>query len=302
MALTIASLLCLAIVLSGQAYQKNSLSRELYFFKADTSGFKNDPDNVIDHLPEGVTRDSELVNAIKGAASAGTMKDIYQVGLWNYCEATLKDGKETDWHCTDRQNYFWFNPFDIWKLKNTSIQTAFPDDFQNGIETYHKVSKWMFVSYMIALVLTIAEVLVGISAIFSRWGSLITTIVSTAQTVFIIAAASTSTALYGTLTGVFHSVLAPYNINASMSTKMLSILWVGVAFSIASGFFWLISVCCCSGKSGHKKVVVEKTPYTYERVASPYHGASGNAHQLHDMGHAHGQTGHQYEPFRAQHV
>lgn len=302
MALTIASLLCLAVVLSGQAYQKSSLSRELYFFKADTTGFKNDPDNVLDHLPEGVTPNNDLVKAIQGAASSGNMRDIYQVGLWNYCEADLKDGKEENWHCTDRKNYFWFNPFEVWKLENTSIQAAFPEDFQNGIDTYHKVSRWMFIAYMIALVLTIAEILVGISAIFSRWGSLITTIVSTAQTLFMIAAASTSTALYGTLTGVFHSVLEPYNIKSSMSTKMLSWLWVGVAFSIASGFFWLISVCCCSGKSGHKKVVVEKTPYTYERVASPYMGGSGNAHQMHDMGHAHGQTGHQYEPYRAQHV
>lgn len=117
-----------------------------------------------------------------------------------------------------------------------------------------------------------------------------------------IAAASTSTALYGSLISVFRTVLDPYNIEASWSSKMLSVLWIGVAFSVASGFFWLISTCCCSGKSPHKKVVVEKTPYTYERVASPYMGASGNAHQMHDMSGSHGQTGHTYEPFRQQHV
>jgi len=33
MAMTIASLICLVIVLSGQAYQKSELSRSLYFFK-----------------------------------------------------------------------------------------------------------------------------------------------------------------------------------------------------------------------------------------------------------------------------
>ncbi|KAF2440535.1 hypothetical protein P171DRAFT_435325 [Karstenula rhodostoma CBS 690.94] len=300
MALTIASLLCLAIVLSGQAYQKSDLSRELFFFKANTTGFKNDPENVLDNLPEGVT--PETVKQMQVAASAGNMRDIYQVGLWNYCEADLKDGKEENWHCVDRQSYFWFNPFQVWKLENTSIQAGLPEDFQSGIDTYHKVSRWMFISYMIALVLTIAEILIGISAIFSRWGSLITTIVSTAQTLFMVAAAATSTALYGTLISVFRTVLDPYNIEASWSAKMLSVLWIGVAFSVASGFFWLISTCCCSGKSPHKKVVVEKTPYTYERVASPYLGGSGNAHQMHDMGGNHGQTGHTYEPFRQQHV
>lgn len=134
---------------------------------------------MLDHLPQGVTPNNDLVKAIQGAASSGAMRDIYQVGLWNYCEADLKDGKEENWHCTDRQNYFWFNPFAVWKLENTSLQAAFPDDFQSGIDTYHKVSKWMFISYMIALALTVGEVLVGISAIFSRWGSLVTTIVST---------------------------------------------------------------------------------------------------------------------------
>lgn len=297
MALSIASLICLGIVLSGQAYQKSELSRELYFFKANTTQFKNDPDYAAEKLPDGVQPD-----AIKAVATSGNMRDIYQVGLWNYCEADLnKDGKEENWHCTDRQNYFWFNPFAVWKLENTSIQAAFPEDFQSGLETYHKVSRWMFISYMIALVLTVAEVLVGISAIFSRWGSFITTMVSTAQTLFMIAAASTSTALYGTMISLFRTALEAYQIDASWSARMLSILWIGVAFSIASGFFWLISVCCCSGKSPHsKKVVVEKTPYTYERVASPYMGASGNnanAHQMYPMGGSGA-----YEPYRGQHV
>jgi hypothetical protein len=81
---------------------------------------------------------------------------------------------------------------------------------------------------------------------------------------------------------------------------MMIVLWFGALFSIASGFFWLISVCCCSGKSGHKKVVVEKTPYTYERVASPYLGARDGGHQLSSMppSGGHGTSGSAYEPFR----
>lgn len=88
-----------------------------------------------------------------------------------------------------------------------------------------------------------------------------------------------------------------------MGNKMLQIMWVGVAFSIASGLFWTLSVCCCSGQSGHKKMVVEKTPYTYERVASPAFGQSG--HQLQTApafpgGHAPAHTGTAYEPYRGQ--
>jgi hypothetical protein len=74
--------------------------------------------------------------------------------------------------------------------------------------------------------------------------------------------------MYGVLTGVFHTALDPYNIDASMGNKMLQVMWVGVAFSIASGLFWTLSVCCCSGKSPHKKIVAEKTGHGYERVGS----------------------------------
>ena len=46
-----------------------------------------------------------------------------------------------------------------------------------------------------------------------------------------------------------------------MGNKMLQIMWVGVAFSIASGLFWTLSVCCCSGKSSHKKIFFLMSQY-----------------------------------------
>jgi len=85
---------------------------------------------------------------------------------------------------------------------------------------------------------------------------------------------------------------------------MLAVVWLLVAFSIASGFFWMISTCCCSGKSPHKKVVVEKTPYTYERVASPYMGARDAPPAVHAgpgmHSSGHGTSGSAYEPYRHQ--
>lgn len=101
---------------------------------------------------------------------------------------------------------------------------------------------------------------------------------------------------------MFKTVLEPYNIDASMGSRMLSTLWLAVAFSIASGFFWLISVCCCSGKSPHKKIAVEKTPYTYERVASPAFGGQ-QGHQMQEWPGSHQNKGPAgptaYEPFRS---
>jgi hypothetical protein len=163
----------------------------------------------------------------------------------------------------------------------------------------------MIWSFGIALILTAAEFILGFFAIFSRWGSLVTTIVSTAQSVFIFAAAITATIVYSVLVGVFETALKDINVEASMGKQMLSVVWLAVAFSLASGLFWLFSVCCCSGKSPHKKVSAEKTPYTYERVASPAFAGQHAGQQQHTgyAGPSHGQqTGTAYEPFRQQHV
>jgi hypothetical protein len=67
----------------------------------------------------------------------------------------------------------------VWDLKNTSAQKVAGDDMQKGLNTYKKVSGWMVWSFVIALILSAAEFVVGFFAIFSRWGSLVTTVVST---------------------------------------------------------------------------------------------------------------------------
>lgn len=308
MLLTLASLVCIVIVMIGQHSMGDNkppttqLGRDLYFFKADTSAFNANPDNVLDKLPDNVKPNTELLEALQGAASAKELKDFYQVGLWSYCEGDKdKDGKETITYCSKSSTKFWFDPFSVWELKDTSAQKVLGEDLQKGLDTYKKVSGWMVWSFGIALILSAAEFVIGFFAIFSRWGSLVTTIVSTAQTIFIIAAAATATAIYSTLTGLFHSVLEPYNIDAWMGKQMLSVVWLAVAFGLASGFFWLISICCCSGKSPHKKVSVEKTPYTYERVASPAFPAQ-HGQQTSYVGAGHGQSGTAYEPFRQSRV
>ena len=83
---------------------------------------------------------------------------------------------------------------------------------------------------------------------------------------------------------------------------MLTATWLAVAFSVCAGIFWLFSTCCCSGKSDKKSVKVEKAPYTYERVASPYlgqsanQGASGSGVRMQDLGPGKQTVG--YEPYR----
>jgi hypothetical protein len=187
MALTVASLVCLLIVMIGQLGNNNkapstSLGQDLYFFKADTSNFTADPQTVlnkIDDAGDKVNINNDLLDALTGAASSKELKDFYQVGLWSYCSGEKKDGVEKITYCSSSKTQFWFNPIDEWGLKNTSVQNVLGDDLQKGLNTYKKVAGWMNWAFIIATILTAAEFVVGFFAIFSRWGSLVTTILST---------------------------------------------------------------------------------------------------------------------------
>ena len=109
------------------------------------------------------------------------MKDFYDIGLWNYCygnKTTNGDYEVT--HCTERQSEFYFDPITVWNLNATvdGVTPVLPSKLQDGINTYKTVSKWMFIGYCIAAGATALELLVGLLAIFSRLGSLLTSLVS----------------------------------------------------------------------------------------------------------------------------
>jgi len=140
MAMSIASLVCLGLVFSGQLNKNMSLQRDLYFFKADTREFNANPVK----LPND-NYDNELFDALKGVATSKDLKDFYTVGLWNYCEGdTDNDGKNpTVTYCSPRKASYWFNPIDVWDLKNTTAQELFGSKMQKGLDAYKKVSGWM---------------------------------------------------------------------------------------------------------------------------------------------------------------
>jgi SUR7/PalI family len=125
----------------------------------------------------GTDLDNKILHdALNTAKAAANIKDYYTIYLWNYC---AWDGSDKYSFCSKREAYFAFDPLDVWGLQNTGAEKAFPQQVQDGLKTYKAVSKWMFIAYVVALVATIIELVVGISAIFSRWGSFCTTFFST---------------------------------------------------------------------------------------------------------------------------
>jgi len=216
---------------------------------------------------------------------------------------------------------------DINSLKNNTEQLEdklLGKSGKEALDAYKHVAKWMFIAYEVSFWTTLATIVCGILAIFSRWGSFLTWLFSFVSSVFTFGAVLTSTVLFSTLVGALETILHPYGIKLSLGTHALAVTWLAVAFSLGASLFWLFSVCCCSGRSNphHRSnkgglwnaeptgqgygdygrgrgMRVEKTG-GYERVASPYVG--GRDVPLQDYSHQ--QTGHvggssgPFEPFR----
>jgi len=258
-----------------------------------------------------------LTGALEAAKQSLGMKDYYTIYLRSYCSW---NGNDVYANCTSPKSYFWFNPIQVWGLNNTGVpvDSYLPKSFRDGLNTYHAVSKAVFVLYCAALASAAATLVIGFFAIFSRWGSFFTTFFAAAMGLTMTAASAVATALFFILKAALNDTLKKdYGINSAIGTKVLAVTWIGVAFALGAAFFWLLSICCCSGRSPYhpggreaRRTRAEKTPYTYERVGSPYLGPSN--HQAVPLntfnqspGYAPPHVGGRetaYEPFRPQHV
>ncbi|KAL8997641.1 MAG: hypothetical protein Q9169_003120 [Polycauliona sp. 2 TL-2023] len=279
MALTIASLVCLIIVGLGGTNKNNANYNNLYFFRANTTNINVTPENLGIDIPNNPLTDAIINKTTDAAKEALDVKDFYHVSLWNYCAGDFDNGQDKVTYCSPRQNQFWFNPVEVWGLNNTGVEKLFSDELRTGLKAYQKAAKWMFIAYVVAIVATIVEIFVGIFALFSRLGSLATTIVSTVSSLFLIGFALTATILYSTLMGSFNEAVKQYNIRGSLGHNMFVVTWLAVAFSFGAGLFWLVSSCCCSGRSNKIKYGDESgRKGKYERVDSPYGNRNSAAH------------------------
>lgn len=178
------------------------------------------------------------------------MYDYYTIYLRGYCGW---NGNDQYANCSSPKTIFYFDALNIWGLDSnttgTAIEELLPSSLRTGLNTYEKVSKAMSVVYIIAVASTAITVLVGVSAIFSRWGSFATTFFAAASGIFTLAASVIATALFFTVKGVLNETLKDdYGIDTTVGNRAYVVTWIASAFAIGAGFFWLLSVCCCSGR------------------------------------------------------
>jgi hypothetical protein len=122
------------------------------------------------------TQTKDLVNSLEQDSA---LRDFYDIGLWGYCAGnTTGNGDFNVDFCSPRRAEFYFNPVEVWGLDKGGLDTLLPDNLTKEVEVYRKVSQWMFIAYQIAIGTTAIELLIGLTAILSRLGSLATSIVS----------------------------------------------------------------------------------------------------------------------------
>ena len=254
-----------------------------------------------------------MEGALAAAKQSSDLADYYTIYLENYCSW---NGNDAYSYCSPRVSGFAFDPIETWGLNSSVVEPLLPTSLKDGVATYKKLAGIMYVFYVVALAGTAVVLLLGITALFSKWGSFFTTAIATVAGLSIIVASTIATILFAALEeAINHTALREdLGIKASLGQPILRITWLSVLFAVSAWVFWFLSICCCSTRSPYKShrdenrktVQVEKTPYTYERVGSPYLGPrDGQNVPLQTFGQHQPPQYHQqsaYEPFRPQHV
>lgn len=197
MALSLASFVCILLINLGGYDKKSTTLNNLNFFSINFTNFTTSSDST-----------SELALLLEAAKEDGDIADIYQVHLWNYCTAnstsSTNSSADIDW-CSSRKRNFYFNPLTVWNVESivndtastyssdssvvstieslASNSTALEDELlddsaREALALYKKLSAWMWSAYFASLWLLLGTILFGCLAIFSRWFSFFTWILS----------------------------------------------------------------------------------------------------------------------------
>jgi hypothetical protein len=289
--LTAASLTFQIMVGLGGTNAKNNYLSNIYFLQANTTTLANNASFA------SIPTNSATDPADKDADGNIIIKNYYDIGLWGYCagsgpntSATVLSLGQTSNQavdfCTAKQLHFSFDPRVVWGINSSFVANSttkyigtelnvFGNDLNNdlnsALDSYTSVaSKWISTLYIIAVVATGVELLVGIFGLFSRLGSVFTSIASFISSCFLWAFTILATVTYVGLAKVLTAGLTQYGVTFYIGRTMFIYMWLAVACSLVSGLFWAFSACCCSGHSRRPEYYEKGAPYTYENIDGPH--------------------------------
>ncbi|KAK3310636.1 SUR7/PalI family-domain-containing protein [Chaetomium strumarium] len=174
--------------------------------------------------------------------------DIYDVNPWNYCY-TAHNGTRActkpafDW-ATNALNT---TTGDINSMITaTGLNVTLPKEITDAVKAFGTVSKWTQIVFIIAYIALGVELFFGLFANCSRAFSCVTWLISAIATTAVGAAAGLATATSVVVVGAVEASAKVYGVDAHFNTTYLAIIWLGAAFAIAAGLFWMFTICCCA--------------------------------------------------------
>ncbi|KAK3336125.1 SUR7/PalI family-domain-containing protein [Cercophora scortea] len=209
----------------------------------ETIGF-HDP-NLIEIQRQQQDTNAQTTNIT--AADLGLF-NLYDIGLWGWCYTPQNGSRE----CS-KPAYNWAEAAlntTTGNIKNTATSAGqnitLPKEISSAIDVFVSVSRWTEIVFVIALVALGVELFFGIFANCSRAFSCVTFLVATVAMVAVCGAAAMVTALSVIVVGAVEASAKVYGVKASFNNRYLAAVWIGAAFAIAAGFFWMFTVCCCA--------------------------------------------------------
>lgn len=193
-------------------------------------------------------RDLEARQEVITAATLN-IADKYVVNLWGFCSYDSA-GKRT---CTDPEWDWASKDFNTSVLDDIAEQTGLnitlPKELHDALDVFKPVTKWTQIGFAISLVALGIEFVVGIAANCTRVISCLVWLWAGLTTVIVVATAILATVTATVVVGAVEGLGDKYNVDASLDTSFLATIWIGAAFSIAAGLFWIFTICCCKPES-----------------------------------------------------
>ncbi|KAL1862790.1 hypothetical protein VTK73DRAFT_6607 [Phialemonium thermophilum] len=274
-ALTVGSLIAMLVAALAGVTDKS-----LFLFQVNTTGLSISPASISNLIESRSTVPLDIRDGSSAAAAALNQNitaadlalyDLYDVGLWGYCYVP-QNGKrkctKPEFNWAQKELNMTKNNFET-LVTSTGEDVKLPKQISEAITTFGTVIRWTEVVFIIALVSLAVELFFGIFSTCSRACSCLAFIVSAVATLAVCAAAAMSTAVSAIVVGAIEASAKKYGVTADMNVKYLAAVWIGAAFSIAAGCFWLFTICCCAPDHYSRKGVRHRDSTEGEKLIAP---------------------------------
>ncbi|KLU81311.1 hypothetical protein MAPG_00402 [Magnaporthiopsis poae ATCC 64411] len=271
--LTLASLISLLIAgLAGAVGNKDGL----YMFRVNLTELQVKPNvlgGLVGRSPEPLPQAAPLIAAASGhfeqkqanqagnitAADLGLHK-VYDVNLWGYCFDPQNGDRSClqpkfNWAETEVNNTIG----NIKKLASTvGKKVDLPKTMEDALQSFGSAIRWTEIVFIIAALGLGVALLLGIISNCSRAVSCLTWVVSGVASAAVCAFAALATSTAVIVVGTAESTAKLYGVRSSFNGQFLATIWISVAFALAAGFFWLLTICCCKPESRRRSSDAEK--------------------------------------------